>query len=71
MMRIAPNALNLAQQGFGDAAQRLIDAAKRLANEPEPSAMVDLKLAQQQGRAALAIARSEDDMLGTLLDVLE
>ena len=64
-------ALSHAVGSFHDAFARLERAGERLAHSGvEPDAMVELIKARQQVGATAAVVRVEDDMVGSLLDVL-
>jgi hypothetical protein len=49
---------------------RMAVAAQKLATELSPEAMVDLALGKTQVRVGTVLARTADDMTGTLIDEL-
>ena len=65
------SALSNAVAGFHDAFARLNRAGEQIARAgAEPDAMVELIKARQQVGANAAVVRVEDQIVGSLLDVL-
>lgn len=67
-------AMGIAVEGYRKAQRRMNAAAEKIASgradalDPEP--MVDLKLAENLGRANLSVIRTADRMQKSLLDIL-
>jgi hypothetical protein len=70
----AGGAFDIAVQGYRKATRRMDAAAAKIASgkpdalDPEP--MIDLKLAEHQGRANLSVIRVADRMQQSVLDIL-
>ncbi len=72
---IAPgSAFDTAVEGYRKATRRMGAAAEKIASGRadalDPQSMVDLKLAEHQGRANLSVIRVADRMQESLLDIL-
>ena len=62
--------LGFAMAGISRGKERAYHAAKRISAEPTIDAIVDLKLAKAQITASAKVARTLDDMVGSLIDDL-
>lgn len=69
VMRVT-DGLAAAQAGIARGFAMSQDAATRLAEQPDPEAVVDLARASTQVEASVASVRAIDESLGTLIDAL-
>jgi hypothetical protein len=65
-----PSATATAAAGLARAGERQDAAARAMLSEPTPQAVIESKLATADARAAVAVARTADDLLGTLVDTV-
>ncbi|MBX7078341.1 MAG: hypothetical protein K1X88_04070 [Nannocystaceae bacterium] len=65
-----PSAFATAAAGLARAGERQDAAARAMIEQPTPQAAIASKLATADARAAAAVVRASDELLGTLIDTV-